>query len=1059
MGDKLAPWGGWLVFDTRLTPDVITAQGAGTYDSAYTQAGPGPGHPEPQDSASRWRPQVSGAQSVGLRVVTLQGGFAGRRGASVGYLLESDAANTDIRGWDEPTLLTDWTTTSTAWNNGTIGFWSAAVNPVTHEIVITVRGSSLQRTLVYQPRTDTWTNGYNWAGNQGLVDPVAMAFDPERAERLLMWTGDGTAGDLETIAYSSDDNGASFDFYSRGWNDTTFTGVNDRSTVAVAAGLDWLMTNGSRQWASSDRGVTWESIEDMSADGVEFQALRTASGYAIVYLTDVTSRPAIRLLGSPRTPFSIATEIEIDSTTVDEVVACVAPDGIIYAVAGVDGRLLVYRSIDDGATWAKYTWEASDNGNTADIVPRALVSAAGALYVIGTSGGTANGWLNVWRLGGWSNVENGPGGDANYNSRRGRHGYGQYGGSGAAATGRAYTPANMPESQGWTRAFALGTRSLTAVPGLQIATTGANGEQFGHVSGESNLSHVGQAVLAVPTGGTITTNSKVHVSPELSNNVYSYGLAIRIDTDGIRVENGAGTLLGTAAVACTSKIHIRWHLTKGKGSVWYRLPTTTKWTAVVVDGTVTDTATPLGATDGLRWAHRSGGATDTTSVWYMVGWVSGGAFHYDVDSPTDLDDDYADGVRGLFFGKAIPSAASGRVAVPDATASTEGMAFIAAAGGSTRWSEIVSLPVEYQHGIEQACPWLSPKPDRTWESTTTEDDVKVVWDQGANAESWYGGALALVVLNAQPRLFVLEVDDGAGGWTTIGTLDKGWSSINYTRTGRTLVPRAGTATISRYLHEDELAGGYVVMNTAGDPVARRIVHNSAGYLTTDADKQQVRITLDGVDGTETANGSGEIVHHSGIAVFYVTSEAQRRRLRVRIDDDAVVPDGVYRAGVMAIARVVAFPSTSWDWRKILQLSRTTRRGADQVLSARETGPARFVLAQGWADGVAAGKMRTLATDPDYFGVTTGIAVGTDEDAWTSPLQLIATWLESGEVPVVSVSKLPAASGTITDPSLYLYGVLQSDAVSISNVTGTEGVDEQLRVDAPVLESIPWRPLA
>ena len=114
MGNQVDPGFGLVILETRLTPDLLTDKGAGTFDSAYTEAGPIPGHPEPDDATSRWRPQAIGAQSQDLTLLTLRGGFPirfggadGRSGASVAYRLATDSAVTDYRGWCEPNLITN----------------------------------------------------------------------------------------------------------------------------------------------------------------------------------------------------------------------------------------------------------------------------------------------------------------------------------------------------------------------------------------------------------------------------------------------------------------------------------------------------------------------------------------------------------------------------------------------------------------------------------------------------------------------------------------------------------------------------------------------------------------------------------------------------------------------------------------------------------------------------------------------------------------------------------------------------------------------------------------
>ena len=64
------------------------------------------------------------------------------------------------------------------------------------------------------------------------------------------------------------------------------------------------------------------------------------------------------------------------------------------------------------------------------------------------------------------------------------------------------------------------------------------------------------------------------------------------------------------------------------------------------------------------------------------------------------------------------------------------------------------------------------------------------------------------------------------------------------------------------------------------------------------------------------------------------------------------------------------------------------------------------------------------------------------------------YLDSGETPALVFPQAPLTSGTtITDPSGFLYGVLESDGVGATAFAGYPGRDEVLRVDSISFEEI------
>lgn len=1077
MGSRRDPGYGLVVLDSRLSSDKIASKGAGTRDSAYTEAGPQPGHPVPGDTASRWRPLVVDAQSVEVDLITLRGGYPGRSGAAVAYRLATDTDAEDYRGWTDPNLPTNWTAPTEVWATAAalVGYAATSI-PSSGKVLVSGCDASLNgETWEYDPRTETWTSLYDWdtGARPGLQGPIGMAYDEETG-RLLIWSGGGSSGALTQIAYQSSDGGSTWSLYSRGFYDSSVTADQGALRVVPSRGQDWLGvvindnpgSSTAKQFASSDRGVTWEVIQ-ASMTGSQHYPIKTRRGWAVVYVDASPFYPHIRHLGSPRSDFENAAATQIGTNTpTQNVWPVVDDDGTIYVFAngssgGTDrDEIRVYRSLDDGITWEAYSWVSTQGNDATHPVFWAAVAAGGQIHLVGTQDGATDvdGTLHLMSWGGWGNVESGPGELDLFIGPLGRFGYGSSGGGGSAVSA-FWVPWDTPDNQGWTATVSTGSVDLTpsGEAGMRLSTTAGQGQVYQSTALGSADYAAAEVVFKSNSSGNSTlatvgsTSTGPHFQLTISNGSTSYAVIVDFCSDGIQVRDGAFAIRASASIDTQSSyVHVRVQLIdNGTASVWYRIEGSDPTAWILLADAVTITA---GAVASCRSQFGIQTAAVGDLFFRLVGVSFNGDWRHGLDTVNTALDTPADGVRGIVFGKSLPGAGD-RYPCPGLTSTSEDLGYLTARGGPSYSSETVNLPPSHTYQLEHVHPDESPSPRVLWKSTDTSE-VKIVYDMGANGQAWYGNGVSLVALAAAPRQIILEVDDGSTGWTTLGTLDKGWGSINYTINGSTVVPRTGTAEISRYMHEGELVGGYLICSTSGADVARRIKRQSPGYWTTDSTVQRVVLELEDVDGTETAAGSGEIVHHSGVFVHYPTSIFARRYLRIRIASGATVPDDVYQAGILGVGRIVGVgASPSWDWSRRTELSREVTRRADGLVEVRRTGPPRVVLEHGWPDGCLLRELRTLAADPDYIGVSGGVKIGTEEDAPTSLIGVIEHQLRSGEVPAVVIPQLPSSDTTITDPTLYLYGRLLSDSQGVSAFGGTEGTDEALRVDSLAFEQL------
>jgi hypothetical protein len=1076
----VSPKLGLGVMDGRLVESSLEAAGAGVLESAYTQAGPIPGVPEPLEAGSTWRPHLVGAQSVDLVFRTVRGGFAGRAGAEVLYRFGTDTDPEDWRSWNEPNLVTNWTAPAEGW--GSSSAWTAIAACVITEsqliIVTALDASSNATTWSYNPRTGVWTVLYDWDAGalDGLAQPIGMAYDGER-KRLLLWSGasSAVAGGLQQIAYYSDDGGSTWDLYSRGFLvGGAFASTLGTFRVVTKPGADWLAfllgeidgfdgaSINANQFASSDAGVTWEVVNaGGTSEAVPYPTGAIGQGFITVGIEADQSLTA-RLLPTARSPMASSSQAIVDAAAVvGNLWTATDADGTIYAVgqgttvAGTRHELYVWRSQTSGASWEQYTFAAvAGSSATYYWEPQVVVAAAGQLHLIGRAVGDTNtdSTVSLITLGGWGQVSHGSGDEDYATTGIKRFGYG-YTGSQPTVGTVLWLPNTTPVNQGWTAGAVTGTTSLspTGEQGMEITCTALQGETYRKSTGVNAEYAAGEVIVKVDAGSSTlatigTTNTGVYFAPELVSGLTRWVAIVDIGSDGIQVRDGTTVRATSTGLTPTDYVFLRWHLTRGTFSLWYRVGPGATWTLLADEVTITSGAGS--GDDEIEFGCAS--TSPGESYWRLVGMTSGGDWRYGIDPVSALGESSADGVRGHLFGRAVPGRGAA-YPLPEATSTSEDVGSLTGTGGPTRVDEGVDLPAGHTYPVSAVHPVESTSPSRQWRATGTSE-VRLAYDLGA--AMWHGGALFLAALQADFRTAVLQLDDGAGSVTDLGTLDKGWD-WSYTRTGRVLTPRSGTATVARYFAENELVGGYVILSTSGSPRASRITRNSGGYVSTDSSLQRIRIEFADTDGTEDASGTGAIVHHSGVLVAYPSSDLARRYRVHKIAASQVVPEDRYAAGIFAGGRVVGVGDPpEWGNSRTHRFPRRQSRGTDERLTIRKTGPSRVVDSYSWPSGAQLEFIRTLAVPANYVGVQSGVAFGSVGDSSYTLPGLLAGELENGETPALLFRRLPAAGTTITDPTLYSYGLVNVSDLTVSQKYGTEGVNDVVSLSGFTFEQVP-----
>lgn len=1104
------PTFGLVLMDKRLKATALCPNGAGTFDSTYTQAGPVPSLT--LDPTGRWAPFIVGDQDVDLDLLVVRGGYPGRWAASVAARLDTETSDEDWRGWDEPSVLVNVSAHAGMFASG-LGwdrFMAGCGLPDQRILITTLDDSASEATTFrYDPRTEAWESLFVWdVSAAGLGNPFAMEYDAE-LERVILWSGPGAgtapaSGDNSGwIAYASTDSGATWALYARGFFEVNSGGANGVGLDAAPKdGQDWLLVmNGDigdfgptaehlGQFASSDNGVTWDLVE-FQANQFEAHCAATRTGFVIAYINS-DDEPAVKVIPTARTPVSQVTEIVVDDTAtrkVERVLIEVDDDGIVYLMTrglttgALRDEVRIYYSLDDGVTWARYSWDVLGGSDDAFQEWDLLLAANGQLHAVGvretTGGGSgdADKTVMLHTFGGWSNVENGAGLTGFVRTRSDRFGYGKVlvpGEAPNSAEGRMWVPWDTPGAMGWTSS---GTATQTQVPSgepaaMQVTRTSSTRTYFySAISSPTAPQHefgCGQVCLKLNSTGnvslaTIGTGSACRIRHGVTDGTNDWEMQINVGTDGVNVvdRNNASAVLAskTDFDPTTEYFHLRWNVRRGKSTgdgqvdLWYRALGSEKW-ILIADALALVSA--VSANAEFSWGN---GASQNSDVfWRMAGVALSANWRSGLDDITEAGLD-TNVVRrqGLQFGKAVPTEGQS-YPVPMATAGlASGYGYVQGGGGPGVYLTTTSHPVAYTQGVAQLAPTDSPSPRQGWQSTGTAA-AHFCWDLGEN--TYIGNVIGVVLMQCWPAEFEVEVSDDGVSWTSLGTMDKSYSALTYTRDGAIIRPRPGTATLPRYIREGELVGGYAKLGAA---FAREIVGNTGGYWTEDTTVQQCVLRLGDIDGTEPGNGVGlAIVPPNAVALFQVSTPNPDafQYVRVVFDASQVTPGGIYKAGVVGVGRVMAAGADpSWEYQRQMELTRELTRRTDEFLQVRRTGPPRRVWSYTWPDGVIQRDLHDATSPSPAVAFASGMAMGTQEDVGSSFIGAIEHELDSGEIPVVVVPKLPtAATGggaatVLTDPSAFLYGRLLSDAQGVHGVVGEEGSSDLVRVDGLTFEEL------
>lgn len=1016
---------GWLVFDRAFGADKLASNDGSSTGSSYSQMSPRPGVPEVVSGTDEATLQLSGAQGESIDVRVTQSGMPGRKGARVA-----------IRGEDDVWL---------GWTEHQIEQFEPIDAPVLQTYVQTAVGARA-------------TTGYPVAGRMGSSDSSWAAFywDGDDWQAGSGETADASEGlaivglpsgrmlaicyDGEQVAVDySDDGGATWAPYARNaLVEGTLANTTSMCTAAYSDGEISLLferSGGSGdlyQLASDDLGVTFRTVKTHTTFGVMPTVFALPhGGFGVTYETTV-GQPVYARLGSAFSQLDDAVSVDVGaSTSNDAVTGWSTATGVLYMLVHASNPYL-FRSFDLGDTWvdAALAWTTEWGNATTYRNTRAAWTARGACVLLQwtppTSSGVFDDGLACLWVGGWTNRERA------WDPRDPS--------AGASSTGGYSTFSNTPAygglrlitetlaNSGWTKTGAgtetIGCGQVTVAGVIRLASTVG---RHSDVDGTYDFIDV-----ACSAGGAITANNQwFEVAIEESSSGDSYLFKLRIGPSGWRlvdVHNAHATLAtssGTLDMASGYQFFV------GKGAIWHRPRGSRVWTRE------TFTATNGTYAGDYTLSYESVSASASVSIRMLGRQTTEDSIGYTAEVQTAVS-----GYTGLPLGSlpvAHPFSAGGHLALVE--------------GPVTSGTEWLVDPV-HDYGVVNADPEKGPSPLHEWRSGVETEQI-LCWELDARVR---GQWLGVAVLRPRFRTAYLEYYNGSS-WTTCADLDcaAGFESLEFIKsTGVAgMVQPAATVSVpgGRFIQADELVGGYLIFPSG---MCRVISRNTGGVWqsTATSNMPPVRVWFEGADGTEDTSGSLTIVPPQAMVIDYAESNVITH-LRLRIPAQNA-PDNSIGAGVILPGFVhAAGEQPGWDWGD------ETALNVDRVVSpqgtprASELGPLLRTWSWSWTEGTSLHDLRQ-SSDLDYLSPSAGSGVTPrslvhHQDVWWQ-LKGLLSMTDSGTLPVVAVRGLPDGDDTLNDPTLMLYSYLDG-SLGVTGLTGTEGVDEAVRVGTLTMREI------
>ena len=1092
---------GWLIRDKRIALANLKAKGAGSTDSAYTQAGARTGTPEAVSPPSSLSLFGSGSMDADGKI-ELRTQVSGTPGDGwTGFVWRDVAAGhttSQYLGRDAPQLLTgvEIIRSSTGGSE-----YSPVVDGVATQDgrALFVVGQSTISGQLYLRRYDASTGAWStlaFTPDATLASALTVrqqygpAMTIDREGRLLLAVTSATADNVDV--YRSDD-GSGDDFARLSLNAlrTRISAADVRElsmAVDEVTGAICLLVGyrvaGARtlaQFVSYDDGASFDLVvaDAFAADDPEFPCVRAlpSGGFVFCYLDNdaANSFSNVGTIGHAGLSISDAT-ITTPAASGTSSATITSRGCSVHVDDG--GRLWFYMdslevgasrcgvstSSDRGATWSLVhpMWATDDGGgDTTGGYPhswRAVPCGGRVLFVTrwSSTSDTRDPYSTACLYLAGHSQHTGP--DSNIP------------GSGTVATYDVSSPATFdrgrgldggawiafgtPASMAWT---VTGAGTMVAAGTVTTAAQQAYAERTSQTNTDGPLgagpeAFFGEVALLTSAGGS-QANKEIAYQVRFSNSngaaaTFIYEVSIRFSATGYQMydEIAAANVGAAVTVSTTTELHVRLAIDdSGNVRTWYgRHAHDREWTAGPDATLQNDAGVNPANTSRIWWGHITSGTA--TSVWSLVGYCYW-AYRWGPSSQAKLADAWSNpgDLRAREYDTVPSLIASG--------------AYVRAAGGLTTYAERHTVEPTYDYGVERIHPEVDPSRGGEWRSTGVAAAAHLVYDLSTVVTTalMESTSIGVVLLGANFRLAYLEGWDGAA-WQSVIDLDaaSGLTGLRYTRTGEQItVDTGGASTATSWLFR----GASVGDTFRASATKLRIIGRQTGGGWTAGTTERPRLSLDDVDDTEPASATdGAIWRRNFGAVRHEwTATYEQYRLRIPAQDTAT---GDFRMRKMIVGPLVVV-GHEWDrnWSATQERPMVEERLASGRSRVRSVGPKRRRVELTWADtAVDATKARQslgLADYPTYTaGSDTGLPLAVREDT-VEQVEALADELSEAGTTGVLLMRIPRGTGSLplTEPDLIVYGRLSSQTRR-DVVLGSEGRSEVWRLNAIVTDEEP-----
>ena len=1039
--------------------------GTSTIDStrsSYTESGPRPGSAVANTNIQDAVPIITGSQNYAVDVSVTKSGDPSihERGAAVAWKLDYEA-NTEWRGWSDVNFVTSARCLYADTTDAMVDVDICTLPKSQTVMAVFNTNDASEHTLTRTLDETTQEFGASTTVVSTGRGPSTIFALPDDKVLVLDIRGNTTDGPVVMIDANGD--GTGWETYSAEPFPTAVAGTPERARARYSNEqvMCWIQNASDLlQYASSDLGATYTLVSSFANELSWGLSATPAGTFVLAYISAADDKLYVKRFGNAFQSQGNSPAIQVatvtDATEVYEIEITCDSDGRLYIFMshpndtseGDPGRVYVYMSANDGSSWSLLSngpvFPGTDGSNN-DVRFQKMSAtwSRGQCYLVGERTSAPEG-LVVFTLSGWSNINNGES-----HTTGGRNCFTTT----VSGTVSTVTTAGMwfPLAVPWGRATGYatndpgaGTAVLTGGPDAQhLVIAGGASLYYDATMNAATTVSVDRVVCWRCKVTTGSVYSSIQIGIQLNNPLAGGAnrstVDVRFKTDGIKlVDQNDATVVENIAIDCTDYRDYLLRVNERSVEFYYRNDAEDNWTQ---GGTLTLTQVALSAgytTQYLKWGQFVG---SVQSEWeFMTHQFNGSSASVNFLAKA-RNFTKAIGKRITSTGYPLPGAGSSSLVTR-----------LKYVGAFARVKEEedgdYTITPERDYGISSVFPQESPSPTKVWKSLTssTAANQVVVCDFGSITR--FDEKLPFVVVqNANWKAATVEYSTNGTDYTSCGTLNLayGFEASTFTRSGDVVVPASGSAvTGSRWMHADEFVGGTALLTNGGTTTAHEIASNTAGDWKTGS---SVIGRLRLADTTSAAaSGSIDLVAHSGVFVMSSLTDVDIRYIRITITASAT-PSGFFEAGTIAVGSCFV-PGKRWARGWSVRTEPVVESSTDSHGTARikQKGPNRRSLTMNWDHGALMGRVRSSISSADYVSAAGGSeALAGRGDVWWQ-LQGLLSRAKGGELPVVAIQEVPAATATITDRSMYLFGLLES-SVTVNHVNGDSGSNEFVRIEA------------